>query len=294
VTVAVLYAFDVAQMREFWTWHVLYLSNFLIAMGGPFLVFWSLSVEEQFYLLLPFVIIFTPARRRLSVAASIILVGFASRILALWLGINWDSFEVSLAGKLEVLGAGVLLGVYSHRKGARNLSWFQGPVVWALGAVAATALALQLAIFYGTPANGVPRYLTFTLTTAMFFGWMVLCAARGFSGLLGVVAGHPAVRYVGRISYGIYIMHDFFPSLIWSPEVKGLIGDLSPPMVAITSLLLSLLVPSVSWYVLERPVLGLRRYFRGGRLGWSRSAFHQKRDLGVVLVEPNRITGGSN
>jgi len=282
VTVAALYALNIAQMREFWAWHVLYLSNFLIAAGGPLTVFWSLSVEEQFYLLLPFVIILTPKRYRLLVAASIIFFGFMSRILALWLGINPVSFEASLPGNLEVLGTGVLLGVYSHRNGKRDLGWFQGPLARVLGAAAAISFALQLVIFYGSAHVFVPRYLTFRLSAAIFFGWLVLSAARGFSGLLGAVADHPAVRYTGRISYGIYVMHTFFPPLIWMPEVKQFTGDLPRPAVAVAALLLSWLVPSISWYALERPVLGLRRYFRGTRIRKGDSLSRGKK----VMVDP--------
>lgn len=53
----VLFVLGVPEVHDFILWHLTYTSNYLAATGGPLLVFWSLAVEEQFYLLLPVLIL---------------------------------------------------------------------------------------------------------------------------------------------------------------------------------------------------------------------------------------------
>ena len=57
-------------------WHLSYMTNYLVAMYGDFdenaprlAHFWSLAVEEQFYLLWPAVVLLTPVRRLKAVLA---------------------------------------------------------------------------------------------------------------------------------------------------------------------------------------------------------------------------------
>ena len=66
---AVLFAsfvIDLEPVRETIAWHVSYLSNFYFvktqSWGGPISHFWSLDVEEQFYLFWPLVLLFVPSR----------------------------------------------------------------------------------------------------------------------------------------------------------------------------------------------------------------------------------------
>ena len=65
-TLAVLVVIGISEVRDSWIWHVSYLSNVHFAMLGWFprhiSHLWSLAVEEQFYLVWPFVIVLTPAR----------------------------------------------------------------------------------------------------------------------------------------------------------------------------------------------------------------------------------------
>jgi peptidoglycan/LPS O-acetylase OafA/YrhL len=257
---AVLALANVFQIREDWPWYVAYASNFHMARGGPMLPYWSLAVEEQFYLLLPLLLLLVPPRHRLTMAIGLIASGFLLRCLASVAGLDPTTFEVSLPGKLEVLGCGVLLGVLCYRDGQRVFTWLSGPGGRVFGMAALAALLLELAIFYLCPIDGLARYLTFTLTSGVYLGWVVAAAARGISGPLRPVFSHPAVRYVGKISYTIYLTHAILPALLQLPAVVAVTGPLPLPAVAIASMLISVLVAGVSWFLLEWPVMQLTRH----------------------------------
>ena len=80
-----------------------------MAFGGKENVFWTLAVEEQFYLLWPLVLILTPRRRLVVVALVMIALATTSKVSALALG-SWLDFRL-LPWQMDLLGAGCLLAV---------------------------------------------------------------------------------------------------------------------------------------------------------------------------------------
>jgi peptidoglycan/LPS O-acetylase OafA/YrhL len=105
LTLLVLFVL-VPEVHDFILWHLTYTSNYLAATGGPLLVFWSLAVEEQFYLLLP-VRVLLSGRNAVQVAVFLIGTGFVLRAVVLSTPIDRFAFEVSIFGNFEILGLGV-------------------------------------------------------------------------------------------------------------------------------------------------------------------------------------------
>jgi peptidoglycan/LPS O-acetylase OafA/YrhL len=106
--IATLVAMGIAPIATSWPLDISYLTNVYIARGGASTVFWSLSVEEQFYLLWPLVIAFAP--RRWLVPAILAMGGLS---LLFKLGIALGGYDTSSATRLlfanlVLLGAGCL------------------------------------------------------------------------------------------------------------------------------------------------------------------------------------------
>ena len=255
LVIAALYAFNIEQVREQWPWHVAYASNFLVLHGGRFLSFWSLAVEEQFYLFLPCIALLVPPRHRAVAAVGLVVTGFICRCLALPAGLPPDDFEVLLLGKFEVLGFGVLLGALSYRNGDRAFEWLDGSLGRCFTVIAIVALLFELAVWWLTPMHGLWRYYSFTIAAALFLGWAVVHAARGFTGRLGWAFDHWLPRAMGRISYTIYLVHPFLPLILQKPAVEAMTGHLPLPVLALASLLLSIAIAALCWVCLERPLM---------------------------------------
>jgi peptidoglycan/LPS O-acetylase OafA/YrhL len=259
LTLLVLFVLGVPEVHNFIFWHLTYTSNYLAASGGPLLVFWSLAVEEQFYLLLPMLVLLS-GRNAVRVAIFFIGTGFLLRMLVLSTSINPFAFELSIFGKFEILGLGVLVGALSYAASRRGRPLRAGAGWWWAGLI---CLAFQCVVWY-VAGNGILRHLTFNLTVGILFAWLVVEADAGRPGMLGWFSGFRFVRFVGKISYGIYLTHVFFLKIFQSSAVVERFGTVPLWAQGLMAIVLSLCVPTVSWFLMESPLLKLKERLLDG------------------------------
>ena len=267
-----------------WPWDAAYLTNVHIARGATDTVFWSLSVEEQFYLFWPFAIVFVP--RRWLTAAILAMMAFS---LLFKLGIVLGGFQPRTAtrllpGHLVLLGAGCLLAVVSYRTGHSNcFTWYSGRMRRYFTAAAWSALGLAILSWMIFPmSGGMVRYFTNDLLCGTFYAWLVLNCAIGIHGPLRLFFDSPVLQYVGRISYGLYLVHNWMPDVVtkfYGPMPKYQAG----PIV----LALTFAVCILSWHFFEKPILGLKRYFRSASLDRPRTAPTRPEDQAQVSKPAN-------
>lgn len=249
-------ALDIETVRETLGWHAAYLSNVYFfgieRFEGPTSHFWSLAVEEQFYLLWP-MIIMTIRRRWLgTVIAALVAVGPLFR-LTMWLtDAHADFANILLPGCLDALGAGALLAVSGDsRSGAllREEQLRRASLIFGL------PMFVTLVWIRMLDRDPWLVYPLFDFAIAVMALWLVAAAARGFGGRLRRVLEWRPLLYIGKISYGVYVYHLFV--------VKGL-SALLPPGILIRGFVLggiTVAIASVSWHLLEEPLNGLKRHF---------------------------------
>ena len=163
---------------------------------SPFLHFWSLSVEEQFYLVWPALIVLLTWRggssRRLIVALLIGVV--ASFALSIWLtdASPARAFYL-LPTRVWQLGVGGLLALI----GVAGTSRRAGALAWAgLAAVAVAGVALTAEM----PYPGLAALLPTAGAVALLYG------GAAPSGPVRLLAAAP-LRFLGKISYSLYLWH---------------------------------------------------------------------------------------
>ncbi len=178
--------------------------------------FWSLCVEEQFYLFWPWIIFYVRSRRVLLWVCSIVVVlGPIARLLAEHLAPRWMiagqlTYRVT-PFQLDSLLLGALLALLwrgVHRQ-----------LLLKLGSVVAAAGSLLLLVYVAwIVATCFPNFLAHFRYPSWALSWglslvniysasLVLCALRPGSWAFRLFRLRP-LRWVGRISYGAYVIHD--------------------------------------------------------------------------------------
>src|SRR5262249_47263540 len=159
--------------------------------------FWSLSVEEQFYVFWPWVVLFAPRRMLKSLAVLMIAIAPAyklSYVLSQYTNMTALSSFISTWSSLDSLGMGALLAM-----ARRTVSPQPEARAWRI--LLPVALIALAALQFG----GNREVLLFhDSAQAVVACWIVARASRGFGGVVArVLESAPAV-YTGKISYGVY------------------------------------------------------------------------------------------
>src|SRR5262245_13622803 len=205
----------IPPVHETIAWHIPYLSNIYFAWRGGFHGdighFWSLAVEEQFYLLWPWIILLVPKHRLLMTI--IIFIGIAPlfRMICTISHINQVAIWVLPPNAFDALCLGALLAYRSYH--AAELRVFKTHSVsffLALGVL--MTIALQIVSY--VDASGLMVSALADTGKALLLTALVAAAAHSFKGWVGKALEAQPLVYVGRISYGIYLIHAFMPGIV--------------------------------------------------------------------------------
>jgi peptidoglycan/LPS O-acetylase OafA/YrhL len=242
-------------------WHVAYASNIFFARSGAWhgetSHFWSLAVEEQFYLLWPLVVLFPAPRRRTIAVLLIALAAPAFRVVGLWQG--WSSVSMATLpfGSTDSLALGALLAIWSRDTRLRvRLSAVSG---W-LSVVAMAWTAMSIA--HLDVARSVSNVWLPTLWSFSFV-WLVNRAAIGFGGAAGRLLEHRLLVYLGRISYGLYLFHEVGPRIAqWLWTIAGFELRYPPHRIVGVGapMLVTVALAALSWRFYEGPINRLKRH----------------------------------
>jgi peptidoglycan/LPS O-acetylase OafA/YrhL len=198
---------------------------------------WSIGVEEQFYLIWPLVL--KLGRRRLEPICVVII---ALVVWSAWAHIP----KISSIIYWSKMGFFALGGLMAYLRAKRPA------IVKALSPRATQVVALLLSVATmaagGTIAGG--------WGTALLFALVILHATLPYT-LIGRLRFR-WLRYLGRISYGMYIFHVLVTTLVVQAGTRAAIAPWLLPVLAFAA---TALAGTLSWYGIERPFLRLRRQF---------------------------------
>lgn len=225
--------------------HFLFLQEYLeLQQYG---VSWSLCVEEHFYLVLPLLV---PALVRWGSARRVLLAAVVVSVLEMMVRTAVYQPGQHLPYLSHLRSEGLFLGLgLAYVAQCRPLAW-----VW-LGR------HCHWLCVVGVPATGLAMLLSRTAPSLLFFTWLPTLGTWALA-LAFVASVHesswlsrlslPGARYLGELTYSIYLVHTLAPPLLQHGWLR-LLGDSSAATLALTLALSVLLHHGV-----ERPFLRLR------------------------------------
>jgi peptidoglycan/LPS O-acetylase OafA/YrhL len=243
----------------FW-WHATFLTNFKIASQGWFFGptghWWSLALQEQFYVVWPFILLAVPRRFFPLAAVLLLATGYAYRTWCVAAGIGDHWRWLMVPGSIDTFAIGGLLAWVRRERGLPPLParpW--ALVVLALLGAAWFANRWLRAEGGGVWLAGVPELLEGMVAAAAVWG-----AVRGFHGAAGAVLAWGPLCRLGGISYGVFVYHLMlmFVCEPWLARV-GIGPERSPVAWVVVMFVITVCVAAASWRWLERPAVSASR-----------------------------------
>lgn len=202
----------IPEVRQYAGWFYSYLQNIHFAIHGQFTVaghMWTLAVEEQFYLLWPFLILFCPRRFLLPTLVCVVASGIIFRIAFILLGMTHFSASMLTPSHFDTLGFGSLLAVQM------TSSRTAGPNTDLLNKALFASVLLLSIVLYAKVSRATPliEFILAELGAGLLFVWWIAFGAEGFRGPIGFFLNQRWLVYLGKISYGMYVYHLFIPRI---------------------------------------------------------------------------------
>ncbi len=260
VAIILAMVLGLANMTSEWWIHVIYLSNFQIYRVQEWTGaghFWTLALEQQFYLLWFPLVIIAPRRYLVPVIVVCLVSAPAFRMM---IANGGDVFlDVLMPAQIDSLAAGALIAV-AMRSAA--LAWLDRLLLDRRLLIALLGFGLVLLapwpeIMGQRPASFRWVYAPIFVTLASACLIRQCLAAR--DGTLGWLS-HPVLVHIGKISYGLYLFHYFVPYVwfIYVPPEYALAGSGWRLLRAAIWVFTSFAMAELSWRLVERPLMSRR------------------------------------
>jgi len=287
---------EIAGLRDKQAWAWLYGVNVYLAIQGGWVLsyiehFWSLAVEEHFYLFWPLVVWWLARRPRTLMTAACVLAAasFAARVAASLSGVSPVATTVLTPLQLDALCLGGFLAVWLRQPG---------------GEAAARRAIVPMALLAGGWL-----VIDFGLQRFTDFGLAAMRAARGgvfrlgFAALLLRALFAPAssvmarffrsgpMTVLGKYSYGLYVYHHFLSYYLVTHGTEFALAravgshTLAVAIQAVLGMAASMAVAWLSYELFEKHFLELKRFWPSGRRS---AAAVERPDVPKIRMDPWR------
>ncbi len=266
---------DFQTVREIQGWLWSYLTNVFISWKGELAVpfhlshLWSLALEEQFYLVWPFIVLALPARAVLRACLVLSAAAVALRIgIVASAGWGVDAAYMLMPARLDaLLLGGALAWLVRAPGGIARIRALVRPVTYA-----SLAVLVAVLVWRGSARNDpymqVAGYLSLSLVSVALIARAIpRLAGDGAPTRFQRILANRQMQAIGKYSYAIYIFQ--YPVILvletlietYDPAVL----EQAPLTVALAvfavASILSIAAARLSWTLLEGPALSLKRFF---------------------------------
>ncbi|UFH56291.1 acyltransferase [Spirosoma sp. KNUC1025] len=248
------------HIRTTFPYYLTYTSNFYFfrteKWDGILSHFWTLAVEEQFYLLWPWLVLFVRTKYLLPMIIGFVLVGFFSQLALIknhWAGV----LPITC---FDFFGMGALLAwVITFRPNSTQKFYRWTTII---------SLITLICFFF---VNDMWLYPLLKFSSAIISVWLIAYIV-GYSREktpFDFILRNPILLFIGRISYGLYVYHLMIPRLVKGTisrfNLHGFLPDTfqlyTRVLTLIEYIVVLVLIAWLSYILIEKPFLRLKKYF---------------------------------
>jgi peptidoglycan/LPS O-acetylase OafA/YrhL len=230
-----------------WWAYPLFLQNFLVPIPtmatGPLGVTWSLAIEEQFYLIWPFIVRFCNPTQLRRIAVAVICL---SPVLRYYLSAHHVVIYSNPFCRLDGLMAGAFLALIIRTEDFVPTSLVKR--AWILLIVAAPLVLIAQTL------DAPWIVFSFTALASVAFVYLAMFCSQPW---LQAILRNRFLIFTGTISYGLYLLHKIPVDMAQTFHL-----DRYPAVALPVSFAVAFLLAFLSWNLLETPFLRLKRFFK--------------------------------
>jgi peptidoglycan/LPS O-acetylase OafA/YrhL len=253
--------------------------NWLIATVGDFSRttlgtggFWTLAIEEQYYLLWPAVVLLLPRPALLRTCIGVAVFSMVTRFVMAQMGCSWAAINMATFARFDALAIGAALAIVS--RSASGLAPLRRPA-WVSAGVAVVGLGLSDLVgrkFHHLSGDVCAMQLG--LLPILWASSLILPQTATPSSFISAIMENRLLRSFGKYSYSLYLFHGHLAILPngmgyqikdeWVPKILGSVLPAQLLYVIIT-FAICFGLSWLSWHCYENQFLKLKRYFPSGR-----------------------------
>ncbi len=263
----------IAGMQQDQLWYWAYLSNWKMGLEGRWpamgtSVYWSLAVEEQFYLVWPAVVLLCSPRALRNVCLSLIGLAFLARAIQVAVGASPILVYVNTLSRMDALAVGALAAMALRDPKQREWAERRAPSFLTLGVVCLAAMWLWIGTF--SEYHPLMQTAGFTALAVTFVSLLIGAVTPGSRA--GQVFRSRVLRFFGKYSYAMYLLHETLTDEI-APHVSqqwvipGEMGEQVTRLVV--SMAATIALAWLSWHLWEKHFLALKGHFAGVKVAAS-------------------------
>jgi peptidoglycan/LPS O-acetylase OafA/YrhL len=207
--------------------------------------FWSLAIEEHFYLFWPIIVLYSSSKGLIISCFSLVAISIVTRILLV--SHDYETYFFTFA-RLDEISLGCLLAILEYKKILQRL-----PIQWverSFFVIVITAGTLWfLFTAQANPIIQVVKYQFISLTYLLAVAWVVKAPTQN---VIIRVLSSKYMTFTGSISYGIYVYQALAIGWIKHYNVSNNVVFFAGVILAIY------LMATISFYLIEKPILSLK------------------------------------
>ena len=224
---------------------------------------WSLAVEEQFYIVWPLIVLLFNRRNLTRIILLLIFFSIGLKCYYFFSGHSWQYTYFNTFARTDTLCIGALIAIAVRSSTVIPTLEKAVPYIFKILFVVLTAALLLFRPH--APSNQFMEPFGTTIFAIFFAALILYCLSTSQNSFTKRLLESKMLRFFGKYSYAMYIFHVPVLALLRPGMVvffHKYMGNSSAFLLAnFFCLAFTLIAGQISWYLIEKPALKLKRFF---------------------------------